>query len=530
MADYFSILNKTIAGLPSNTAETRQFVYAKARQAIESRLKAINPPPGKDAIEKQMQVLEEAVRRIEAEQVLQELMSAPDPEPEKVPPPPQPAAKIQAVPQPNVEVAPKREPVPPQAPPLPPQPGPARNGNGNSSAAPLSQARQTPQPRVGPPAYDSSLDSLDTLDRSTGRPGKVRREDTRRRGSGGWIGAVLSFLMLALLAGGAYALWLNKEPLIQALGIGSSFGLGDSGGQDTQAQNETRQTEAAQDQANADEEEGAPADEVPEVRQANEAGASNGKEDIRLDESGNSVPGQQVAGANESGAGTESGSQLSAEGQQDQAQQVNPVNEGQQAGADTQDGAQTSGDQAAAPAIGQKAFLYEEGSAGAGATRDNAAVVWSLVQEPPAEGLPPEAVIRGQFDVPGRGVTMQLSIKRNSDEALPASHVIELLFSVPADFSGGNVDNVARFVMKASEQARGEGLVAVPARIDAGYFLIALNNLPQAVDTNRKLLLESSWIDVPLGYTSGRRALVALEKGAIGDKVFRDAFADWDKR
>jgi len=43
-------------------------------------------------------------------------------------------------------------------------------------------------------------------------------------------------------------------------------------------------------------------------------------------------------------------------------------------------------------------------------------------------------------------------------------------------------------------------------------------------------LLESSWIDVPLGYTTGRRALVTLEKGALGNKVFKDAFADWDKR
>lgn len=182
------------------------------------------------------------------------------------------------------------------------------------------------------------------------------------------------------------------------------------------------------------------------------------------------------------------------------------------------------------PAIAQKAYLYEEGAAGAGATRDNAAMVWSLAQEPPAEGMPPEPVIKGKLDVPGRGLEMQLTMRRNVDDALPASHIIELVFTAPPDFSGGNIDNIARFVMKADEQARGEGLVAVPAKIDTGYFLIALNNLEQAAATNRKLLEESSWIDIPLGYTSGRRALVTLEKGALGDRVFRDAFADWDKR
>ena len=47
--------------------------------------------------------------------------------------------------------------------------------------------------------------------------------------------------------------------------------------------------------------------------------------------------------------------------------------------------------------------------------------------------------------------------------------------------------------------------------------------------TNKRLLTESSWIDIPLGYTTKRRALVTLEKGAIGDSVFKEAFAAWDK-
>jgi hypothetical protein len=384
----------------------------------------------------------------------------------------------------------------------------------------MATARDAPPPRVGPPAYDSSLDSIDSLDRASGRPGKVRRAEApvKRRSGGGWLGALLSFLMLALLAAG-YGLWLNKEPLMAALGIEKRFGLGES------AQPKPQQRA----EPNKQQQEGQSG-----TLTARESGDSaKSKEDVRLDESGRSVPGQQT-GAGQSGQNAASADQ-GGTGEQAQSGEVNPVNEGQQGSGDQAGNGQAGTGQAetgqaAAPAIGQKAFLYEEGSAGAGATRDNAAVVWSLAQEPPAEGQPPEAVIHGQLDVPGRGLTLQLSIKRNTDEALPASHVIELLFTVPGDFSGGNIDNVARFVMKANEQARGEGLVAVPARIDAGYFLIALNNLPQAVETNRKLLLDSSWIDIPLGYTSGRRALVALEKGAIGDKVFRDAFADWDKR
>ena len=267
----------------------------------------------------------------------------------------------------------------------------------------------------------------------------------------------------------------------------------------------------------------------------------DGKEDVRLNQSGETVPGQAGEEAlsrpvRDAGQPSTAPAESTAQPQEppaaEQPVQVNPVG---------QDGAQGQQESAAAseqgqsgalppPAIAQKAYLYEEGGAGAGATRDNAAIVWSLDEQSPGDGMPPEAVIQGQFDVPGRGLVMQITIRRNVDEALPASHIIELRFDTPADFSGGEIDNVARFVMKSSEQARGEGLIAVPAKIDTGYFLIALNNLAQAQETNRKLLTASSWIDIPVGYTSGRRALVTLEKGAIGDKVFKDAFADWDTR
>jgi hypothetical protein len=57
--------------------------------------------------------------------------------------------------------------------------------------------------------------------------------------------------------------------------------------------------------------------------------------------------------------------------------------------------------------------------------------------------------------------------------------------------------------------------------------LIALNNLEQGLSTNGKLRLESSWFVVPLVYATGQRVQIRLEKGALGNKVFRDAFEYW---
>ncbi len=179
---------------------------------------------------------------------------------------------------------------------------------------------------------------------------------------------------------------------------------------------------------------------------------------------------------------------------------------------------------------GERAYLYEEGASASNASRDEGNIVWQLAQEPPEPGSDPEAVIKGLMEIPGRGLVMNLTIKRNVDEALPASHLIELLFTAPPEFSGGNIDEIFRFVMKSTEESRGESLVGVPAKIDTGFFLIALNNLPQAQETNLNLLQNANWVDIPVQYVTGKRGLVTFEKGLSGVQIFAQAFEDWQNR
>ena len=44
---------------------------------------------------------------------------------------------------------------------------------------------------------------------------------------------------------------------------------------------------------------------------------------------------------------------------------------------------------------------------------------------------------------------------------------------------------------------------------------------------NIELLKTRPWFDVPIVYTDGRRAILAVEKGNPGDRAFNDAFAAW---
>ena len=157
-------------------------------------------------------------------------------------------------------------------------------------------------------------------------------------------------------------------------------------------------------------------------------------------------------------------------------------------------------------------------------------MVWELVRRSPGDSLPPEPVILGEIQVAEKDIAANITIKRNIDESLSASHLIELKFTLGSNFEGGSVENVARFVMKATEEARGEPLVAVPVKVSEGNFLVALNNLQQAVDVNTLLLKDGGWIDIPITYKNGKRALVTLGKGGTGERVFTEALNDWKNR
>ncbi|WP_117191732.1 hypothetical protein [Rhizobium terrae] len=180
-----------------------------------------------------------------------------------------------------------------------------------------------------------------------------------------------------------------------------------------------------------------------------------------------------------------------------------------------------------APALaGEKMFLYEERLGQTAPTAIEGAVSWSLQRETAANGRQ-EPVVQGRINVPGRGLTALLTFKRNSDPSLPASHLIEIVFAVPPDFEGGAIDSVQRIAMKSTEQDRGNALIAVPAKITDDFHMIALNDFPDARTTNLELLRTRNWIDIPIAYRNGRRALLTLQKGPEGERAFNEAIREW---
>jgi len=119
------------------------------------------------------------------------------------------------------------------------------------------------------------------------------------------------------------------------------------------------------------------------------------------------------------------------------------------------------------------------------------------------------------------------SLRRNTDQSLPASHTIEIMFNLPADSSSGGVQNVPGVLMKQAEQTRGVPLAGLAVKVTPGFFLIGLSALENEMQRNLQLLKERAWFDIPIVYNNNRRAILAMEKGTPGEKVFNEAFAAW---
>jgi hypothetical protein len=122
-----------------------------------------------------------------------------------------------------------------------------------------------------------------------------------------------------------------------------------------------------------------------------------------------------------------------------------------------------------------------------------------------------------------------LSLRRNSDQSLPASHVIEVKFTLQPQFPGGGIANVPGFLTKDSEQSRGKPLAGVAVKVSSGFFMFGLSAVDADRQRNMQLLKDQEWFDVPIVYTNGGRAIMAVEKGPPGDRAFADAFAAWAK-
>lgn len=518
MAEYYAVLSKAVAGLEANSADTRRAVYDKARNALIGQLKAIDPPLPTAEISRQRLELEEAIRRVE-----RETSSTPAGVPAQ-----------RAPTRPVAEQAPRQTPQDvfrraiqeaerenPDSSRLERAPVAARVADDWSSErterAPPARPTQQYLPSQGyveeeprgdeprlAPDYDYEWDpnAKPGSDDRSGAPYVDARDRNPKRGKRGKNGqaalgprgdedpqmverkarpsrlpAILLIVLIVAMVGGLGALgWSQRALLSDVLG-----------GFDSKSN--TAVTPAA-------------TTEPPAVD-------ASAKDTDRL------LPGQAApAGDIRVVAPDGSTADASATGTQGTGTGVLP------------DATATNQNTSDADAlVAQRAVLYEEpldsAAAASGVVAINAAVTWSFVQG--TDG----AEVVGNIDVPERAMKLKITLRRNVDETLPASHLVEVVIETPANFPGKGIKDVPRLVLKPSEEARGQPLIGASAKVADGFFWIGLSSEAADLASNLKLLKERTWIDLPLVYETGQRAILTFEKGTPGERVFERALTAW---
>lgn len=401
-------------------------------------------------------------------------------------------------------------------------------------------------PSVSPPGDDQrtgviddhehdeifGLDPRDEAPRLQRREAAARSRPSRQGRRSGVMGIVLGLAVLVLLAVAGYAAWSQRDAL-------TAMFSSDSQQQSAETQ-PAAETPAAEGNEVAEEDAapGAEPDQPEETEMAavdpgQEADSAPRKFTQRLNPDGTETnpgpaPGDGTAGPVEGRsvlAQTEAGDAAAPDAP------LAGADEGTQGGEEVTAGAEAAAGEAGAQddepvGVAQKMFLYEERLDQSSPAVTEGTVVWSTIEDP-ENGGPNNLAIRGEISAGEDGLSALITIKRNNDPSLPASHIIELVFALPPDFAGGGIQQVQRFSMKQTEQDQGNPLIAVPAQITADFYMIALNDLASAVQTNTQLLRQRNWIDIPVVYANGRRALITLEKGASGTEVFNQALNSW---
>ncbi|HXL69315.1 MAG TPA: hypothetical protein VN930_11225 [Xanthobacteraceae bacterium] len=518
MTDYQPLLKRALTGLDNITAEGRRSVYERARHALVSQLRTVTPPLAEADITRERLALEEAIRRVEADAaaaaapapVAQAPAAAPvapqapvqpqapivtptrlQPQaPIVTPPPIQPQAPVPPVqtwPQPSAPAQARQAELQPQVP-VPPQPAPAPRGPvaAPAAASPRVAARSAPMPR----ARIEPASGIRPAPPQARAPMPAGMESARRPVVSEPRAPVSGIDLDSVPAEPAD---FRQPPPLPAMPPQPSAARPPRPRTAEVARADRRKALRAKLVVGG----------IVVVLLVVAVGLGYVHRDriLAFLHMGPAV----VADADRPKAVDRVASDPNV------ARPVQPVPAGSVA------------------AVAQRAVLYEENP---GATPQQqqqlfvGTAVWRTETVTLGPGRPPEIGIRVDIDIPDRRMNVVMTIRRNPDTTLPASHTVEIQFATPGDAFGG-VANMPGIRAKGSEAAQGAPLAGLVVRVTPGFFLIGLSNMLADRDRNMGLLRERPWMDIPFVYNNGRRAVIAIEKGTPGERVVNEALAAW---
>jgi hypothetical protein len=467
MAEYYPLLAKAVASLPNSTPETRRAIYERARKALLGQLRAVQPPVPEDDISKENQSLDSAIAKLESEF--------------------EAAAQITV----KQQVSAKED--VPAAPP----PGPL-------AETPASPAPPVNAPSIRPPAAETLAQSA-TPTQSAPSPGPVPRPR------------------------------LTPSPISQAGPLQGAEGAG--------ANAETKDLPLAApnalstpptDMAAKPPIKMRPEQQRPVAPQVN--GPKQGPKGLWIVLS---VIGLIVAGVAFAAWKLRDRPEDLAKIKFIPAQQQTEANgkiverAGDNATAkNTGAAATTAATQTPPDAVTnvpvtyRAALLVQAPEEKTKVKTYFGTVIWRLDNVSNGPGEPVGTAIHANVDIPEDKFQASMTLRKNLDASLSASHTMTIVFTLQPSTPTGAIKQIGVPQMRKEDSATGESLIGLPVPIMENSFLIGLaKGGPES--TNIDLLKTRQWIDVPMLLSDGRIAKLTFEKGVAGARAMEDAIASW---
>jgi hypothetical protein len=577
MADYHSLLLRAVANLPnSGTPATRGAIYERARKALLDQLRSLRPPLPESDISREENALDAAIAEIEERYGSQEA----------APPPPSttPAAPPPIAAKPDVAPAKAAPPPPPpkfatvQRPAAPPAPAPAA-----PTARPASQTGAPGQPGAANPPVQSAAQRPAPLPQERSQPaGSPPQAPTPVAGRPAAATPTAASPARSQLA----AAMANQPPSGSRTGRAppsvAAKGAKDEGLPGVAALDPGRAVRP--NRADGPEESGAPPvvaarrDEPVQWAEAPEIAAEFDRPGVAARPEAEIqrpvAPGAEVAKSKRLlwiAAAVVLGVVLAVAGaailmrQKPQDLAIKPPAEAQQptppepsakiaervqanppapaappppatapqAGPPSAQGAAPatpapetpSAPAAPAPSAGRAAMLIASADNPQKPAVSLGSTVWSLI--PPAPNQPATVGVKAEADIPDLKMHATMTLRKNTDPTLQATHTIDLKFSFAEGAPITGFKDVGLPQMRKEDSTAAEALTSVKVKISDTYFLIALAKGEADTARNLDLMQTRSWFDFPLLLNDDRIAKVVFQKSAEGQAMLEKAFDAW---
>jgi hypothetical protein len=507
MADYYPLLAKAVSALPESNAETRRAIYERARKALLGQLRKIEPPIAEADIDRESNALDESVARLEAEiaaRAARELSETPEKpaEPEAAPPPQaaSPESERQELAAPEAEKKVEAEPPRPAVPPPPPRPA-------------------GPAPRFPTPPRPSPFRTAPDAKSQETKPAEAREGEP---------------------TGDADASAPQAEPPKKPFSFRPPPPVRPAGEAETTAE------PAAEPPAETPELDQPVSPELrpPRPREAPRplapSPAADSSPSKRLWIVGGVVVAVVLMVAGVAIKLRDRPEDLSrlrpvapAESPQPQGKIAERADKPGSGKAEPQPAAPSPNQSAPAqpplPVAHRAALLIEAPDTPEKVKTYIGSVVWRLDNVPGGPGRPLGTAVHADVDIPEAKVRMSLDMQKNLDESLPASHTIEVRFTLLPGSDIPGIKQIGTIQMRREDASNGDNLAGIPVQITDNYFLIGLGR-GDLEARNIDLLKSRGWLDVPIALTNGRIAKFSLEKGVSGERVISDAITAWDQQ